>query len=815
MRFPSKKIFWLLLPMAIILIASHVLAQEKSTGDQTYDAKEEATLAVPDLAEIIPLAAELTSRLVTLENKVADGLDVSSVEGEYAKIEASLKEPANQLQQLKDSKEYNYNKLVDLREKIEQENTMFREIGKPVSRAIGQLGAWREEWLAEQKRWNELQSFLLKEEELVQLKSTFVKADDTIERALNLILPQLDVLLSIQQKGGTIQPKINVLAAEVDSLILLGRRNVLLEASPPMFSPRYFSQFSNELWYAVQKGLDEISWPDSRFFDRLGLVILLQAFLSLFLIVAIYRNRQVLYDSERWNFLAARPFSAGLFLVFIVTVFIYEYQGTPAVYKLTNMLILGISFIRLYGGLITVSWKRQFVYGVVIIFIVTSLMVVLNFPLPLFRLYIVLTGLVGLLLCVRWAGETTRLKESGFYNWLLRLVSLFFAVIIIGQILGKHALSLYLLESLIDSVATVLVFMLYTYMIFGGLEWLFHSSPLRRVTVLHSDISAIIRGVAFFINVPIWGLVVLPYILRIWGVFDSLGEAINGLLALGFNLGAQRISVGLLLASSGILYGSVIISRILQKVLMDEVLVKSRVERGVRVSIGRLVHYVLIFTGFVLALLILGFKFTELTILLSALGVGIGFGLQSIVNNFVSGLILLFERPVRVGDIIELGGKWTEIKRIGLRATTVQTFDQADVIIPNADLVSNQVTNWTLSNRQVRLIIPVGVAYGSDVPLVMETLKVCAKANSKVAQLRAPQVLFLGFGESSLDFELRVWILDADDRLEVKSELHQDIDRSFREAGIVIAFPQQDVHLNGTKPVEIRVLSEDLNTDKK
>ena len=127
--------------------------------------------------------------------------------------------------------------------------------------------------------------------------------------------------------------------------------------------------------------------------------------------------------------------------------------------------------------------------------------------------------------------------------------------------------------------------------------------------------------------------------------------------------------------------------------------------------------------------------------------------------------------------------------------TTVETFDNADVIIPNADLITNQVTNWTLSNRRVRLIIPVGVAYGSDIPLVLETLKACAKTNSMLAQTPEPQVLFLSFGESSLDFELRVWVLDADYRMQVKSELHQEIDRRFREAKIEIAFPQRDLHL--------------------
>jgi small-conductance mechanosensitive channel len=147
----------------------------------------------------------------------------------------------------------------------------------------------------------------------------------------------------------------------------------------------------------------------------------------------------------------------------------------------------------------------------------------------------------------------------------------------------------------------------------------------------------------------------------------------KGLLALGFNLGSQRISVGLVIISAGILYVSFLASWIVQKLLMDEVLARQRVEKGVRVSIARLVHYVIIFIGFLVALFVLGFEFTKLTIVLSALGVGIGFGLQSVVNNFVSGLILLFERPVRVGDFIELGGKWAEIKNIGLRATTAQT----------------------------------------------------------------------------------------------------------------------------------------------
>ena len=797
MKLSAKKILRVVLPIAALLIPIQVLAQDQSQVDQPSNAKRELSVPAPDLAEIIPVAATLSSRLTALENKVAGLLDIYEVGSKFAVIEANLNDPASQLQRLKDSKGYRFNKLVALRELIEQESELFEKINDPLKKAIRQLGTIRIEWLMEKKRWNEWQSSLLEEGALDRFKSTFAKANDTIDMAQEIILSQLESMLTIQEKAGNIQVTINTLQAEINGLVSVKRQGVIIDASPPMFSSRYFFQFSNELWYALQQGLDGISWPDSRFFTRQGWIVLLQGILSLFVIIAIFRNRQILKDSERWRFLAARPFSAGLFFGSMVAFLFFEYRGFPDTWELGNTIVAGISFARLIGALNEASWKGQFVYGLIIVLIVNIFMDVISLPLPVFRIYTVLTALVGLIFCLRWASESGRHKDSGLYAWSLRLSSFFLAFIIIAEIWGKASLTQYLFVSLIDSMATVLTFMLIMYMIRGILEWAFRSSPLWRTTVLSKDPDAIIRRVALLIDVAICGLVLLPAVLMIWGVYDDLQGALKGLLALGFNLGSQRISVGLVITSAGILYGSFLASWVIQKLLMDEVLTKRRVERGVRVSIAKLVHYFLIFAGFMLALLALGLDFTKLTIMLSALGVGIGFGLQTVVNNFVSGLILLFERPVRVGDTIELGGRWAEIKKIGLRATIVQTVDQADVIIPNADLIANQVTNWTLSNRRVRLTIPVGVAYGSDVPLVIEILMECANDNSMVAETFKPQVLFLSFGESSLDFELRVWVLDADHRLKAKSELHQAIDRRFREAKIEIAFPQRDLHLRG------------------
>jgi potassium efflux system protein len=488
---------WISMTNAVAAETISTEAHEQSEDNRTSGAEEESPVAEPDLADIIPLASKLSGRLVALENRIIGLLDVSAIEKSYAGIEVNLQGPADQLERLTDSKDYKYNRLVELREAVKQESELFEEISKPLGQAIRQLGAWRKEWLAEKGRWNQWQSSMDKEGEFVELKSTFAKAHNTIDTALNLVLPQLGVMLTVQEKAGHIQAKIHVFAAELDGLLVEERRGALLNTSPPMFSSQYFSQFrSRDLWYTAQKGLDEISWPDSRFFARQGWIILIHGFISLFAIIAFHRNRRLLNESERWSFLAARPFSAGLFLGFMATVLIYEYEGAPSTWKLANVIVGGICFARLTGGLLEVSWKRQFVCGLVILLVAARLMDVLNFPLPFFRLYTFFAALIALLFCLRWAGKSSRHKDSGLYTWSLRLGSVFFAVIMIAEFWGKEALAGHLFLSSISSIATVLVFMLFIYMIRGGLEWLFRASPLRRAAVLHSDdTDAIIRRV--------------------------------------------------------------------------------------------------------------------------------------------------------------------------------------------------------------------------------------------------------------------------------------------------------------------------------
>ena len=795
MRTVARRVLIVVLFMGIFLISTQLQAKEPPPGDKTSGVIKETAIIVPDLGDIMPQASKLSGRLEYLEARVTALLDLLALESRYTEIEANLNRHVDQFKGLQDSKDYSLKKLMGLRAAIGEEQESFEKISTPLSKKISEVNLWRKEWLAEKKRWNEWQSSILKDAAFDQLRPTFAEAEEIIDTALALVLQQLKAMLTIQERARRIRSTIYSHNTELEVLISAERHVTKIGTSPPMLSSRYYSQFRGELRYAVKKGMAEMVWIDSHSLARKGWVLLLQAVLSLFVFIALFRNRQSLKDSKRWGLLAERPFSAALFLGAMATLFLHDYGGAFNAGRLILDIIGMFSFARLIGGLSERSEIGQFVYGLFIVGIFIRFLELISLPLPLFRLGTVCAALVFFVFSLRWAKESGKRKDSRLYFWGFRSFSLLMAVIIIAEVLGKHGLASYLFTSSLLTIVTIAGFVLFSYIIRGAIEWIFRASPLKRAAALYKDTNIIIRRTKILIDLSLWGLILLPGILFIWRVYDSLGEAIHGLLAFGFSLGTQRITVGLVITSAGILYASFIISWIFQKLLTDQVLARRNVEMGVKHAMARLIHYCIVFLGFMIAISALGFEVTKLTIILSALGVGIGFGLQGVVNNFVSGIILLFERPVRVGDIIEFGGKWSEIKRIGLRATTVQTFDHADVIIPNADLVANQVTNWTLSSRRVRLIIRVGVAYGSDVPLVVETLKACAKTTSMMAKTPEPQVLFLSFGESSLDFELRVWALDVGERLNIQSELHQEIDRRFREAKIEIAFPQRDLHL--------------------
>ncbi|WP_082134357.1 mechanosensitive ion channel family protein [Achromobacter sp. LC458] len=270
---------------------------------------------------------------------------------------------------------------------------------------------------------------------------------------------------------------------------------------------------------------------------------------------------------------------------------------------------------------------------------------------------------------------------------------------------------------------------------------------------------------------------------------------VTEVLSYTLTIGEVSISLGNVL----LFFISVIIAfwaaRTIRLILRDEVLTRMALPRGVGNSVASLSYYLVLLLGLGIALSAAGFQTSQLTIVFGALGVGIGFGLQGVVNNFVSGLILMFERPIQPGDVVEISGTSGQVRDIGMRATRIKTFEGADVIVPNGTLLSDKLTNWTMLDRSRRIEASIGLAYGTDPRQAIALLDAVARDTPGIVADPAPTVLFMGIGASTLDFSVRAWTYDFDRWIDIRSDLLTRLYDALRQAGIEIAFPQRDLHL--------------------
>jgi small-conductance mechanosensitive channel len=244
---------------------------------------------------------------------------------------------------------------------------------------------------------------------------------------------------------------------------------------------------------------------------------------------------------------------------------------------------------------------------------------------------------------------------------------------------------------------------------------------------------------------------------------------------------------------------------LVRRLVVSRLLRRTHFDPGLQFAITKFFGYVFVTLGFYVALVVNGIDLSSLALIAGALGVGIGFGLQNIVSNFVSGLILLAERPVALGDRIEVAGVAGQVTKISLRSTTVVTNDNISVIVPNSDLITHPITNWSYGDPKVQLRIPIGVAYGTDVERLRTLLLEVAAEHPNVLKSPEPMVLFEGFGDSALNFELGVWTQDmAQKPRRFRSSINFAIERKLRENRIEIPFPQRVVHLRPAPPPESR-----------
>ncbi len=402
--------------------------------------------------------------------------------------------------------------------------------------------------------------------------------------------------------------------------------------------------------------------------------------------------------------------------------------------------------------------------------------------------------------------ETYSPETLRFWQWTRNLAGLFAIFIILATVTGYVSLArfastrLYFLSFLLTGAwfARALLFELAT--------WFEQTAGARTVSAggasqiaKEKDDSSLLLWLRLLIDF-ILVLLLVPLVLLIFGVEQSDLRNWASDALFGFEIGGFTISIANMLKALGVLIVILLLTRLIQRIADKRIFEPTGMDSGLHNTLLTLMGYVGLIIAVASAFGVLGFPWANLALVAGALSLGIGFGLQSIVNNFVSGLILLFERPIKVGDWIVTSAGEGIVKSISVRSTEIETFDWASVIVPNSELVTAPVTNWTHKNRYTRLVVPIGVSYSADPEQVAEILLRCAKASPRVLSYPLPIVFFKNYGDSSLDFEVRIFINNVDDRIPVQNDLRFSIFRALKAEGIEIPFPQRDVHLHTVKP---------------
>jgi len=746
-----------------------------------------------NLGTFISYETAFFKSLVDLKQNVGKLVNPDDYQQQISKIEKQIEKLGWQVQMAKTDPNMSHGQLSVLDTKLLRQEQNLKKITRPLTKCIQQLSDWEVEWSRKKRELTEWQKVVSPESSFAVVGNNIDELSKTTAGALKIIHKKLRPAIETGQEISKLQVRTYALLVENEELMNENQKMGFQQTMPPIFSAPYFNILNPTLFQTTLEKAKEPFWNIKRDLSDHPLFFLANLFAVILLAAGIKYMGRSIESSEKFHRFIRRPVSVAFFILLLFYL-IFQVALIGNLISLEPILQISLSFSVIllaptFTGYSPGEIRLLRIFALLLI--VTWFFKIITLPTPLMQLFIFTASVCMICYCY-WRKRVLRRKKKGGIEVIgLRIIILFFIVSCAGSVSGYEQSALYIFSSLVISVVAAHVMALIYFIVNAALELLLHQIPFKLV---QANSSAIVNRMA-----PIVGLIsavlYLFIFLKEWQIYPSREAAANGLLSLEFTVGGIRISPGSVLLTIGIIYIVLMISRSIQKILLDSIFPRYRVELGVQLSMVRLIHYSVMIIGFVILLNILGFELTKLTIIGGALGVGIGFGLQAIVNNFASGLILLFERPIKVGDTIQIGEDFGEVKKLGLRATIVSTFDNAEIVIPNSDLITAPVTNWTLTGRQARVKIPVGVAYGSDIQKVLEILMSCAEENPLVLSQPRPKALFLAFGSSSLDIELRVWTPDFSDRRQLQSELNQEIESEFSLAGIEIPFPQTDLHL--------------------
>jgi len=582
------------------------------------------------------------------------------------------------------------------------------------------------------------------------------------------------------------------------------RDNLFVADKEPLWKVKLYKEDIFPIDEKIEKALHDNSKTVVNFLSQqtfLGLALILALIIFGFFFLRKSYNK-LGYDKEKPGFVNANKilnvhwFASSYFLVLIASLLFLPIIPLSLSAILTVLMLWNIFYIlpEFMG-----KQGKIRIFMIFAIFLINEMEIIMWYFRSLARFYILIESLLGIFLVYYYG--TNRLnkqteKVSPFVHNVFRLSIVLMALFIaafIGNLFGYVNLSVFLLKIAAKSATIILII----YSVHKILEIIINTGcevgRASKTNFLKTYWDSIQKRLIQTLNF-LAVFFAIKLILESMEVYRSLYSYITDILVYNIKIGTITLSLGGVIGMILIFMISFFITNIIRVIFETHEYITNKLSKGLSFAISSTIRYLIIIFGVVLGLAYAGVDMSKFGLLAGALGVGIGFGLQNIVNNFISGLILLYERPVEVGDIIEVGQLMGEVKSIGVRASRVKTYDGAEVVVPNGNIISNDLINWTLSDNKRRIDIRIGVAYGADPNEVLKLLQQTAVEHNKVLIDPPPRPLFIEFGDSSLNFRLLCWT-HFEEGLGVKSDIFTAIYNALADANIEIPFPQVDLHI--------------------
>jgi potassium-dependent mechanosensitive channel len=794
------------LPM-LLLAASTVAAPAQAQEPSPQDAQQPAApITVPNVFEVATRARIVADSAARAERTIER---LGTVGAFAAEIDEAAQRQADfqaLLGAIIDMEFVRLERLSRLRDQALLEDGRLETLHGRLIDRLTQLGELRARWAGHQQNWRDWQATYRGQPDYAAIQPDVEHAIERIERVVTQASEAATQLLALQRRTEELRADIEQINVVVTA-IRTGRRRALLErVEPILLSAEHRAQLADETWreWRPMEALQPAAYPA---FVRANLGLLAFHILMAVLLglsARWVRRRTVAAEPDAWGGLLAHPWALGV--LGSVVLAMQRITLAPPLWDVLLWGVFGVIAALLSRPLFEARALRLTVFLLAGFYPGFLLLEVIQLPAALFRLGLAAVAAAAVpvfLVLGRKRVAVARAEESHDPRriWPLRIGAAVWALVLLAVLLGYDALGRWILHATVTTAAMVFVVVLVFALARAALPMLLRGAETgRRLRGVGVQLA---QRLIFLFRIAVVVVATLV-LLDIWGVAESPVATWQWITSMGFGVGPLHVTVGGIFMGVLVIYVAVLLSGLTRTLVTADVERRQDGDRGLAESISRLVHYAIITVGALMALAVLGVELQNFAIVAGALGIGVGFGLQNVVNNFASGLILLFERPVRVGDTVVVDDVWGTIQKIGLRSTVMVTFDQSEMIVPNADLVSEKVTNWTLSSPTARIILPVGVAYGSSISRVLEILVDSAFAHAAVLKEPPPEALFVGFGDSSLDLELRVWVGNIRQRLQVRSVVLTEVERRLAEAGIEIPFPQRDLHLRSVDEEALR-----------